>query len=206
MRDLLAAAAGERMPLAAYRADFAQHFWETGSPGFWKLERQQYFQEPGDRSWEAFARGDWEESLRLLEANRADLEAEHRRVAGHGFAVHRVRVVEEPIIPYVQWELHLLRLREQCGTQVRVIGPEHVAPYESAGPLPEFCTLGTAVMYEVLYDEQGVLDGGRRYTDPELILHCQRLIAELYTNGERLADYFPRRVAGLPVPTVQQPA
>lgn len=206
MRDLLAAAAGERMPLAAYRADFAQHFWEIGPPGFWKLERQQYFQEPGDRSWEAFARGDWEESLRLLEANRADLEVEHRRVAQHAFAVHRVRVVEEPIIPYVQWELHLLRLREQCGTQVQVIGPEQVAPYESTGPLPELCTLGTAVMYEVLYDAQGVLDGGRRYTDPELILHCQRLIAELYANGERLADYFPRRVAGLPVPTVQQPA
>ncbi|WP_431894775.1 hypothetical protein [Micromonospora haikouensis] len=34
-------------------------------PGFWKLERQQTFKEPGDEGWRAFADGRWEESLRI---------------------------------------------------------------------------------------------------------------------------------------------
>jgi hypothetical protein len=59
-------------------------------------------------------------------------------------------------------------------------------------------------MYEVIYDDDGVLDGARRYTDPALVLRCQRLIAELYTAGEPLADYFARRVAALPAPAAQQ--
>lgn len=58
--------------------------------------------------------------------------------------------------------------------------------------------------YEVLYDECGVLDGARRYTDRELILRWQQFIAGLYTAGEALADYFTRRVASLPPPVVSQ--
>jgi hypothetical protein len=206
MHELLADAVGERMQLAAYRADFARHFWTIDRLGFWKLERQQHFEEPGDDSWEAFARGDWAESLRLLEARLADLEAEHRRIAQHGFAVRRVRVVEEPIISYLQWELHLLHLREQSGSGVRVVRAEQVARYEATAPLPELCTLGTDVMYEVIYDERGILDGARRYADPGLIGRGQQLIAELYASGEPLSDYFRRRVAGLPAPVLQQSA
>lgn len=205
MRDLLTAVDAERLTLADYLADFDQHFWQTGPPGFWKLERQQHFQEPGYDSWEAFARGDWEESLRLLEGHRHELEVYHQRIADHGFAVKRVRVVQEPIIPYLQWELHLLRLREECGSGVRVVGPEHVAPYEATSPLPEVCTLGSKIMYEVLYDERGVLDGARRYTDPELISRWQRLIAGLYAAGEPLESYFGRKVASLPPPTTTEP-
>lgn len=203
MHELLTGAVGERLRLADYRADFAQRFWRIDQLGFWKFERQQFFQEPGDDSWEAFARGAWHEALRLIEARRADLEAEHRKVAEHGFRVHRVRVVEEPIIPYLQWELHLLRLREQCGSRIRVVTPAQLARYETAGPLPELCTLGTDVLYEVLYDEHGALDGARRYADSTLVRSGQRLIAELYEIGEPLAGYFARRVAHLPAPASQ---
>ncbi|MGW4412986.1 DUF6879 family protein [Nonomuraea sp. NPDC004702] len=84
-------------------------------PGFWKLERRQHFKEPGYDSWEAFAKGEWEESLSILEAERVDMVAYHRRVKEHGFVARRVRVVEEPISPYLQWELYALRVRDQCG-------------------------------------------------------------------------------------------
>lgn len=206
MRELLANAAGERLPLAAYQAEFEERFWRTDHDGFWKLERQQFFREPGYDSWESFARGDWAESLRLLAAGRAGMEAEHRRMAEYGFSVRRVRVVEEPIIPYLQWELHVLRQRELCGTGVRIIGPERIKPFETDEPLPELCTLGSAVMYEIIYNEHGVLNGARRYTDPALVERCQGFIAGLYESGEPLAGYFPRRVAPLPAPAVPQVA
>lgn len=204
MHERLATAGGERMDLDTYLTDFQQHFWGIDQHGFWKLERQQFFQEPGNASWEAFARGEWEEALRLLEDGRAELEDEQRRIAQQGFSINRVRVVEEPIIPYLQWELHLLRLREECGTHIRVIGPTRVAQHEAAEPLPEIVVLGTTVMYEVIYDEQGILAGGRRYSDPQLITSWRRLISELFDAGEPLAYYFRRCVANLSAPRVQQ--
>lgn len=203
MHEILDGAAYERMDLADYWPDFDRNFWQVGDPGFWKIERQQHFREPGYDSWEAFAAGDWEESLRLLEASRADLEAQHRRVDESGFSVRRVRVVEEPLTPYLQWELTVLRVREQCGSGIRVVRPDQVASLEASGPVPEIYTLGHAVMYQAIYDETGTLEAARKFTDRDLILRCQRLIADLYAAGEPLADYFERSVAVLPPPAVQ---
>jgi hypothetical protein len=200
MHDLLAAAIGDPMALPDYFADFERQFWAIDGTGFWKLERQQTFQEPGYDSWEAFASGDWAESLRLLEAGRADMTAYHQRIAAHGFAARRVRVVEEPITPYLLWELQALRIRDECGGPVRVVGPERVKRLETSGPLPEIYTLGSAVMYEAVYDERGILQAARRFTDPDLIARCRQVIADLYAHGEPLAEFFSRSVAGLPAP------
>lgn len=203
MRSPLDGATGERMALDAYYADFEKHFWNSADLGFWKLERQQTFKEPGYDSWEAFARGEWDESLRLLEAGRADMEEYHRKADRHGFAARRIRVVEEPLSDYMRWELHALRVRDQCGGPVHVIGADRVAPYEEDGPLPEICTVGSQVMYQAVYDDQGVLESARKFIDPHLVLRCQRFIKNLYDEGEPLAGWFGEHVAVLPPPPRQ---
>ncbi|WP_432993175.1 DUF6879 family protein [Dactylosporangium sp. CA-233914] len=200
MRDLLDGATGERMELDAYYADFERNFWAISKLGFWKLERQQFFKEPGYDSWEAFAKGEWEESLRILEAGRADMADYHRRVEEHGFVARRVRIVEEPIIPYLQWELHALRVRDQCGGSVRIVGPDQVAAFEPDGPLPEICTLGSTVMYQAIYDQDGVLESARRFVDRDLIVRCQRFIEDLYEIAQPLEPFFADHVATLPPP------
>lgn len=200
MGELLDGAVGEPMELVDYMSDFDRHFWNVGGAGFWKLERRQHFREPRYDTWEAFVRGDWDESLRLLEGNRVALAAEHRRMKQRGIALHWVRVVEEPLTPYVQWELHVLRVREECGSAVRVIRPQQVAALEEDGPVPEINVVGTAVMYTMSYAD-GALDGAWRFTDPELIARWHRIIADLHAAGEPLADFFKREVAGLRPPT-----
>jgi len=40
MRNLLGSAAGERLDLDDYYADFEKNFWTITELGFWKLERQ----------------------------------------------------------------------------------------------------------------------------------------------------------------------
>lgn len=114
----------------------------------WKLERRQHFREPGDASWEAFVRGDWQEALRLIEAQRAGLLDLSRLAARHRCRLLRVRVVEVPLTPYLQWELHLLRVRAECGELIRVTGPEHIAAYERESPVPELVTLNDDTVYE----------------------------------------------------------
>lgn len=203
MPSPLGDAVGESLSLDALFADVEEHFWNSGDLGFWKLERQQTFREPGYDSWEAFARGDWEESLRLLEAGRSGLTQYHRKIAQHGFAARRVRVIEEPLTDYLQWELHALRVRDESGGPIRVLDAGHVARFEEDGPLPEIYTLGTDVLYEAVYDSQGTLTAGRRFTDPRLVLHCQQFIASLYAVGEPLSGWFDKHVAPLPPPPAQ---
>lgn len=191
------------MALKDYYADFEKHFWNSADLGFWKLERQQTFKEPGYDSWEAFARGDWDESLRLLDAGREDMAEYHRKVDRHGFVARRVRVVEEPLSAYMQWELHALRIRDQCGGTVHVIGADQVAQFEDDDPLPEIYTLGSQVMYQAVYDEQGILESARKFVDPHLILRCQKLIESLYNAGGPLEGWFDGHVASLSPPPRQ---
>lgn len=200
MRELLGQDPGELLALDDYWADFEQRFWKTGPPGFWKLERQQTFKEPNDQGWQAFAAGRWQESLRILNARRPEFGDYYRRIAEGGFATRRVRVVQEPLTAYLQWELHVLRLRHEYGGLTRVVGPDRVALAETDGPLPEIYTLGTDVMYEAIYDADGVLEAARRWRNPVVVARCQEFIESLYADGEPLDDYFTRAVAPLEPP------
>lgn len=192
MRDLLTAAAGERLSLTDYRADFQERFWRIGAAGFWKLERQQTFGEPGNASWEAFARGDTDEAMRQLEARRPALTEHYDKIADRGFRTHRVRVVAEPLTRYLRWELQLLRLRSEFGAGARVVREHQVERFETSSPLPEICVLGTDVLYEVCYDTDGVLAGGIRYHDQDLITRCREFIRDLYESGEDLVTFVDR--------------
>ncbi|MEV4972777.1 DUF6879 family protein [Streptomyces scopuliridis] len=202
MRSVLADATGDRLELDAYLEDFDKHFWHAGGAGFWKLERRQTFREPGVKSWEAFFRGEWGKALSLISEQRGHYERYFRKIADHGFGLHRVRVVEEPISPYLQWELNLLRLKEQCGEDTRVVGPHGIALLESDGALPEIAIIGSSVLYEIMYDGDGNLTGGMKYTDGAAIAECKRIILDIYESGERLGSFFERRVASLPAPAV----
>ncbi|MBQ0830580.1 DUF6879 family protein [Streptomyces tagetis] len=191
---------GLRLGLDDYMEDFDRYFWRSGPEGFWKLERQQSFQEPGVQSWEAFRRGHWDESLALIEGQRSHYEEYFRRITASGFALHRVRCVEEPISPYLQWELHLLRLKAQYGEDTRVLTGEGIRRYEARHPLSEIVVLGSRVMYEVLYDDEGVLAGGIRFDDPHAVSECRQTIQEMHRSGEPLDDFFGSHVAQLPPP------
>ncbi|MFE7568380.1 DUF6879 family protein [Streptomyces sp. NPDC057539] len=202
MLSALADATGDRLELDAYLEDFDKHFWRAGSAGFWKLERQQTFREPGVKSWEAFLRGEWGKALSLILEQRGHYEKYFRKIADHGFGLHRVRVVEKPLSSYLQWELHLLHLKEQCGEDTRVVGPDDIASLESDGALPEIAIIGSSVLYEIIYDGDGILTGGVKYTDSGVIAEYKRVILDLHGSGERLNSFFGRCVASLPAPAV----
>lgn len=197
-------APGERMDLPAYYADFEKNF--SRAREFLKLERGQSFAEPGDDSWEAFDRGDWEESMRLLEARRADLVKYHQETAAAGTSTARIRIVSLPLTPYLQWELNLLKVRDETGGPIRVLPASDVAGLEDRGPLPEIYTMDTTVMYEAVYDANGVLEAANRYTDPDLVSRCRDFISGLYERGEPVAGFFRREVAHLPPARPARPA
>ncbi|TDU06462.1 hypothetical protein EDD99_5021 [Streptomyces sp. 846.5] len=200
MLELLDRTPGQRLDGPSYLADFNERFWRIGREGFWKLERLQNYQEPGFASWEAFRSGDWARALRLIDEMRVDFERHLARVRDAGFDHHRVRVVEEPITPYVQWELHVLQAKDQCGEDVAVVTVDQIQAFESVDPLPDLVVLGSDAAYDVHYAADGIPDGATLFTAPAAIACAREFIQQLHQSGERLETYFPRRIAGLGAP------
>lgn len=100
---------GEVFPtVEAYGNDLDQYWPKIDR--FDKLERLQNFRQPESRSWRACAAGRWEESLEQTERDRPIIAAEFAEDARLGYTSHRVRVVEQPITPYLQWEMHRFKV------------------------------------------------------------------------------------------------
>lgn len=191
---------GVRLELADYRRDFRRRDEAITGRHSWKFERRQSFEEQASPSWDAFRRGEWEESLRLAREGREHWEKTVSEDEARGNVFHRVRVVEEHLTPYMQWELNVLLVQSESGVPVRVVGGERLRRLESAAPLPEVVVLGGEVLYEVVYTDDGHLDGGVRHTAPEAIASWERFIASLYEAGEEIVSYVDRRVSHLPAP------
>ncbi|MBG0828961.1 hypothetical protein HS041_14395 [Planomonospora sp. ID67723] len=195
MLDRVRAAPGRLLDAAAYLDDFWPRFGRLGDEPFWKLERAQHFREPDVASWSAMVAGDWERSLVLVEEMRADI------ASASGPELRRVRIVEQPVTPYLQWEMQILRLRAEAGERIRVLPAKSVAHLEASGTrLPEVVLLGSLAMYEVLYDRTGTLSGARRIDDPDLLGSCRAELSRLYDQGEDLLNYFDREIIPLPPP------
>jgi Family of unknown function (DUF6879) len=196
MSSLLGGATGVRLELADYYTDFQRSY--SRAREFWKLERGQTYSEPGDESWKAFDNGDWDKAMRLLEDRRADLIEYFRDNASRGLVTRRVRIVSLPPTGYLQWELNLLKIRDELGGSVRILLDDEVAGFEDQGPVPDIYTLDDCLMYEAMYDDHGVLDHARRYTDKILVRRCRNFIADLYARGEPIRDFFQREISHLP--------
>lgn len=187
-------------PVEVYLDDTG-HYWGHINR-FDKLERLQHFREPGYPSWDAFMAGRWDEALQIMQRDRPAVEKEFSEDFRAGLSSYRVRVVELPVTPYLQWEFHELKLRAECGENIRVIGPEKVLPYEQNAVVPELIFMDTRAMYEICYDDTGTRTGGRKFTDPELIEKCLSEVHVLYNQGEDLLTFFGREIAPLPPPVV----
>jgi hypothetical protein len=192
--------AGLRLSLKDYALDFVQRRYLADGVDCWKLERAQHFTETGFPSFEAFVAGDWQRAMDLYADLRGELASLADEQESHGSQFHRVRIVAEPLSPYMIWELHCFRIRAERLEKIHVVPAELVRDLEANGPLPELVTLCGQTLYRVMYTEDGTPDGAVRFTDPGVITAYEELIRSLYEVGEDFTSYFDRRVAHLPVP------
>ncbi|MFI7616650.1 DUF6879 family protein [Nonomuraea terrae] len=168
-----------------YLGDFWPNFRKIDGV-FWRLERVQGFHE----SRIARRESDWDRSAKLVDGVRPV----------RPFPCRRIRVVEQPVTPYLQWEMHVLALRRTTAEQVRVLDAAEVLDLEGSRRLPELVVLGTTVMYEVTYDSGGAHSGARRIDDPEVIDACCGELDKLFAVGEDLRAYYEREIVPLPAP------
>lgn len=193
----------ERLDLDTYYDDFDRNFRKTQ---FWKLERTQTSAEPSNPSWVAFNHGNWTESLQLLQQWQQELGPIHAKNLINHVNARRIRIIEEPLTPYTQWELELLQRRRQITGGIRTITAAHPAiqTVETKYQLPDL-NIMDHVMYRVVYDEHGVLDHAYKYTDPDIIKVWRQITMILYGHGTDITDYYREHVAHLPPPTTGTP-
>ncbi|GAA2611350.1 DUF6879 family protein [Streptomyces tubercidicus] len=191
----------ERLDRPSYHEDFRRHY-ESGIRFLNKLERGQSFKERGFPSWEAFAVGEWDSALSLIEEKREIYAAQLRKAEELGILERRLRVVEFPVTPYVQWELFVLRLRVELGGNIRVMDARKISDIEADHLVPEAVILGDEVMYEVVYDDDGNAAGANRITDQAAIAETSAGFDTLYHRGEDFLEFFHREIASLDPPSV----
>ncbi|MFD9406687.1 DUF6879 family protein [Streptomyces sp. NPDC059989] len=201
MFDSFQDAVSEPLERPNYHEDF-RRFYEGGIRFLNKLERGQHFKERGFPSWEAFSSGEWGRAVSLVEEKREVYARQFEKAARLGILERRLRVVEFPVTPYVQWELHVLRLRVELGDNIRVMDARKIADIEKVRPVPEVVILGDVVMYEVVYDSDGNAAGANRFTNPELIEDVSAGFNALYERGEDFFAFFEREIAPLAPPVV----
>ncbi|MFH9393691.1 DUF6879 family protein [Streptomyces sp. NPDC017413] len=202
MFECFRSGAGEILTRADYLADFGRvHQGDINLLA--KIERGQTFKEQGSPSWDAFASGDWAGALRLIENERDAIAAYFRDAAQRDLVFRRVRVVEFPVSPYLQWEMNVFRLRSELGEEIRVLDARKISDLEREESLPEVIVLGRSVMYAVIYDDELKGAGARRFTDPGQISRTTREFEALYAMGEGFPEFFEREIAPLDPPTVR---
>jgi hypothetical protein len=197
----LASADGLRLDQPSYERDFGDNLWAVDGADCWKLERMQEYAEVGFPSWEALMAGDWSLSLRLYAEERPAIAAFQEKLRRHGSRFYRVRVVAEPVTPYLQWELHCLRLRASCGEDIRVVHASAISAFEPSGPLPELVSLRGRVLYQTLYNDRAEPDGAVRFADTDVVSTYEAFARGLYEAGEDVESYFARKIAHLPPPS-----
>lgn len=201
MFDSFPSGVSERLDRPTYHADFRRVF-ASGIRHMNKLERGQNFKERGFASWEAFAAGEWDRALSLADERRDSYAQQFQQAAQLGIAQRRLRVVEFPVTPYVQWEFHVLRVRVELGDPIRVLDAREISDIEKDRPVPEVVILGDVAMYEVLYDDDGNARGSHRFTDRALIEETSAGFDALYERGEDFHGFFGREIAPLAPPAV----
>jgi hypothetical protein len=191
---------GTRLPQISYLREFDERMWLADDADSWKLERRQHFLEEGFPSWDAFMAGNWAESMALYQDQRPGLLELSLMTTKHNSTFHRLRIIEEPLSPYLQWELHCLMLRAKYWERIRVLDAKAVRSLEPDRPLPELVSLCGRTLYHTLYTSAGRPDGAIRYTDASVIEKYQAVVRGLYDSGEDLKTYFQREVRPLPPP------
>lgn len=199
MLEFLRGVRGVHLTEEEYDKDFDERWAQAPAFDRWKLERRQHFVEPWSESWQAFARGDWDEVLRIDAASAAGVMEDYRKAAERGIRRLRVRIVELPLTPYLHWELHAFRKRVAAGEHIRVVGPETVAPFEADGPVPELVNVGDT-LYETVYDAEGLGVAGVRFAGAEVVTAYSAFMQHLFDQGEDFTTFYDREVAPLPPP------
>jgi hypothetical protein len=179
-----------RLDLNEFGSAFASA-WSRIESRFLKLECWQSYRETEtNESQAAYDRRDVETARQLLEheaeADRPLYEGVRRR----GIEYARVRLVQEPLTPYLEYELLSYRIRTEMGENIEVVrcAPELRLPDEQHFDFLLF-DRRTALIHDYGTDEIGYQIGGWLTHEPEVIADLDAIVSALRQQAMPLGQY-----------------
>ncbi|MEU7000463.1 DUF6879 family protein [Nonomuraea sp. NPDC046570] len=179
---------GRRLDLDGFEACFLDA-WSRVESRFLKLECwQSYREREVTTSQAAYERGAVQEAERLL---RREAEAErplYQDVQSRGIDYARIRLVQEPLTPYLGYELIAYRIRVKLGENIEVVRCDPAMNL----PGTEFFDFllfdrHTALIHD--YGEIGLQSGGWVTNDVAVIASLEKKAIELRRQAVPLEEF-----------------
>lgn len=148
---------------AEYFSDVSAFFrafkdlWDNVHGQILKLETRQTYREPGNESYEALERGDFELALKLLPKVRSEDDELYRVLAEKKIDFIRCRPVIRPISNYLKWEFECYKLNELKGERIYFTEKTEIFDKYAMHDFMVFDRFG-AMVHD--YDENGEIKGG----------------------------------------------
>jgi hypothetical protein len=178
----------ERLDLAEFGSRFAES-WARLRSRFLKLECRQVYQErETNKSQEVYNKGEVDKARELL---RQEAEADrplYADVKMRGLDYARIRLVQEPLTPYLEYELMAYRIRVDMGETIEVVrcGSELNLPNDKYFDFLLF-DRRTALIHD--YGDEGLQSGGWLTGDLDVIASLERVVIDLRQNAIPLREF-----------------
>lgn len=160
----------------------------------WKVERRQEYQEPGVSSLEAYIRGDKAEAVKLLRdayyEDKWTSYALHR--ARENIPMVRIRVVERPLTPYLEWEFLTYQISSQYGERILIAD---VTDQPGSSPLRggrDFVMFDRKIVLAHNYEPAGLLDGAWVIDEERQCAQYGRYFTTMLQHSIPLASFIAR--------------
>lgn len=161
--------------------------WDGARRRFWKVERRQVYDQRGDESYDAWARGDAEGARRLLAETLWAQAAMYREATERGLDLLRLRLVDEPLSENLRtYEIPNYSVSEQLGE------PIVIALLPPDDTLPDCIAFGEDVLFVNVYDGRGRPAGAIEIRDPEAVRATAPLNRDA-VGSESKSERVPRR-------------
>jgi hypothetical protein len=169
---------GRRLGLDEFGTRFLEA-WSRTDSRFLKLECwQSYREREVNLSQAAHERGDIQEAQRLLRQESATERSLYEDVERKGIDYARIRLIQEPLTPYLEYELIAYRIRVKMGENIEVVRCE---PHMRLPDDEHFDFLlfdrHTALIHD--YGEIGLQSGGWMTHDAAVIASLEKKAIEL---------------------------
>lgn len=156
------------LPRAGEYYDTSEDFFEKfailmgrTTQSVFKLETMQTYQEPGNPSFEAFQRGDFDEAVRLCWTVRQQQERDHSvMMCQKAISWTRIHLVEKPLTDYLKWELETYNVSVKYGERILIADITDQQQGSYFRKLTDFIIFDDRAVMAHNYDRDGLIQGG----------------------------------------------
>jgi hypothetical protein len=178
----------QRLDLDEFGSRFVEA-WSRLQSRFLKLEcRQTYQERDTNKSQEMYNKGEIDKARELWRQEAKADQPLYAEVKSRGLDYARIRLIQEPLTPYLEYELMAYRIREAMGETIEVVrcAQDLNLPNDKYFDFLLF-DRHAALIHD--YGDEGLQSGGWLTTNSDVIAWLERAAIDLRQNAVPLRNF-----------------